>query len=323
MSLPDRGFIQDEGVAMKAVRIHEFGGPEALRVEDLPKPQPGPGEVLIRVLGASVNPVDYKIRNGGYVSKDALPITLGRDVAGVVEAVGAGVHEFKERDAVYAMLDRSHGGYAEYVAEKAANCAAKPERLDYLQAAAVPLAGLTAWQGLFDYGGLERGQRVLIHGAAGGVGHFAVQFARARGAHVIATCSGQDVDFVRRLGAEEVIDYKTERFEDRVKDVDLVYDLVAGETQDRSWAVLKDGGTMVSTLTEPDQAKARARHAKACRYVAQPNGAQLAEIARLIEAGQVKPNVDRVLPLDHAGEAERELEKEHVRGKVVLEVRAS
>lgn len=306
---------------MKAVRIHEFGGPEALRVEDLPKPQPAADEVLIQVLGASINPVDYKIRNGGYLPKDALPITLGRDVAGLVEAVGSEVRGLRQGDAVYAMLDRSHGGYAEYVAEKTVNCAKKPERLDFIQAAAVPLAGLTAWQGLFDYGGLQRGQRVLIHGAAGGVGHFAVQFARARGAHVIATCSGQDAEFVRSLGAEEVIDYHSERFEDRVREIDLVYDLVDGDTQDRSWAVLKDGGTMVSTLKEPDKAKAQARHARSCHYMAQPNGPQLAEIARLIDAGEVKPNVARVLPLAQAAEAERELEKEHIRGKVVLEVR--
>ncbi|MDB5444435.1 MAG: oxidoreductase [Phenylobacterium sp.] len=305
---------------MKAVRIHEFGGPDALKLDDLPKPRPGPGEVLVRVLAASVNPVDYKIRQGGYLSADALPLTLGRDIAGLVETVGDGVTGFQPGDAIYAMLDRSHGGYAEYVAEKAENCAKKPERLDFIRAAAVPLAGLTAWQGLFDQGGLRSGQRTLIQGAAGGVGHFAVQFAKARGAEVIATCSGEDVDFVRRLGADQVIDYQAERFEDRVRDVDLVYDLVDGESQDRSWAVLKDGGVMVSTLKEPDKAKAAAKHARGVHYMAQPNGAQLTEIARLIDAGQVTPHIEAVFPLSQAGQAEQALETRHVRGKVVLEV---
>jgi NADPH:quinone reductase-like Zn-dependent oxidoreductase len=305
---------------MKAVRIHEFGGPEVLRVETQPRPEAGPGEVLVRVEAASVNPVDYKMRNGGYVPKSALPLTLGRDVAGVVDATASENGRFKAGDAVYAMLARDRGGYVEYVAVKAADCARKPERLDFIQAAAVPLAALTAWQGLFDYGHLTAGQRVLIHGASGGVGHFAVQFAKARGATVFATCSGDDVDFVRGLGADEVIDYRTERFEDRARDIDLVYDLVAGETQDRSWAVLKDGGAMVSTLKEPDAAKAAAKHARAAHYMAQPNGGQLAEIARLIDDGKVVPTIAAVFPLEDAAQAEKQLEDEHVRGKIVLEV---
>jgi NADPH:quinone reductase-like Zn-dependent oxidoreductase len=305
---------------MKAVRIHEFGGPEVLRVETQPRPEPAPGEVLIRVEAASVNPVDYKMRNGGYVPQSALPLTLGRDVAGIVEAGPGETGGFKDGDAVYAMLARDRGGYVEFVAVKAADCARKPERLDFIQAAAVPLAALTAWQGLFDYGHLTAGQRVLIHGASGGVGHFAVQFAKARGATVFATCSGEDVAFVRGLGADEAIDYRAERFEDRARDIDLVYDLVAGETQDRSWAVLKDGGAMVSTLKEPDAAKAAEKHARAAHYMAQPNGGQLAEIARLIDDGKVVPTIAAVFPLEDAAKAEKQLEDEHVRGKIVLEV---
>ena len=305
---------------MKAVRIHEFGGPETLKVEEVAKPEAKATEVLIRILGASINPVDYKIRKGGYLGEDALPLTLGRDVAGVVEAVGQGVDAFKAGDAVYAMLDRAHGGYAEYVAEPICNVAMKPETLDFIQAAAVPLAGLTAWQGLFDHGGLTEGQTVLIHGAAGGVGHFAVQFAAARGAKVIATCSGDDLDFVKQLGAAEVIDYHKERFEDRVRDVDLVYDLVAGETQDRSFAVIKEGGVLVSTLKEPDKARAAERRIRTARYMAAPNGAQLAEIGRLIDAGKVKPTIAGVFPLQQAAAAEEKLESAHVRGKLVLEV---
>ena len=305
---------------MKAVRIHEFGGPETLKVEDLPIPEPGAGEVRIRVMGASVNPVDYKMRNGGYLPPDALPLTLGRDVAGVVDAVGEGVDRFRVGEAVFAMLDRDHGGYVEFVVQAAGNCARKPARLDFIQAAAVPLAGLTAWQGLFDHGALQSGQRVLIHGAGGGVGHMAVQFARARGAAVIATCSTADVDFVKSLGVAEVIDYKTERFEARARNVDLVFDLVAGDTQDRSWAVLKDGGAMISTLKAPDPAKAAAKRARAAHYMAQPNGAELGEIGRLVDSGQVMPRIDRVFPLDEAARAEAALEHDHVRGKIVLEV---
>jgi NADPH:quinone reductase-like Zn-dependent oxidoreductase len=303
---------------MKAVRIHEFGGPEVLQVEDQPRPQPASDEVLVRVEAASVNPVDYKMRNGGYVPESALPLTLGRDVAGTVEDAGGG--PFRAGDAVYAMLGRDRGGYVEFAAVKAADCARMPHSLDFIQAAAVPLAALTAWQGLFDNGHLTARQRVLIHGASGGVGHFAVQLARAKGATVIATCARKDMDFVRGLGASEVIDYQAERFEDCARDIDLVYDLVGGETQDRSWAVLREGGAMVSTLTEPDKAKARAKTARSAHYVAQPNGAQLAVIGQMIDDGKVIPSVARVFPLAEAAKAERQLEDGHVRGKIVLEV---
>jgi NADPH:quinone reductase-like Zn-dependent oxidoreductase len=307
--------------SMKAIRIHEFGGPEVLRVEDLPMPHPGPGEVLIKVEASSVNPVDYKMRNGGYIPADKLPLVLGRDVAGTVDQTGAGVDGFKVHDQVFVMLARDRGGYAEYVAAKADDCAAMPHSLDFVQAAAVPLAALTAWQGLFDHGELKPGQTVLIHGASGGVGHFAVQFAKAIGARVLATASGQDRAFLQKLGADVAIDYHAERFEDVAHDVDLVFDLVAGETQDRSWAVLKDGGAMISTLQAPDKAKAAEKHARTAHYMAEPNGGELAEIARLIDQGRVKPCIARTFPLDQAAEAERQLEHEHVRGKIVLEVR--
>ena len=306
---------------MKAIRIHEFGGPEVLRVEDLAAPEPGPGEVLIRVRASSVNPVDYKIRNGGYLPPERLPLTLGRDVAGVVDKVGPGVADYAPGSAVYAMLAPEQGGYAEFVTAKAEHCAPMPGRLDFVQAAAVPLAALTAWQGLFDHGGLESGQTVLIHGAAGGVGHFAVQFCRVRGCFVHVTASPEDRDFLRALGADEVIDYHAERFEDRVRKVDLVFDLVAGETQDRSFAVLKEGGALISTLKEPDQQKAARMHLRAAKhYMAQPNGAELAEIGKLIDMGLVMPQVTRVFPLEQAAQAEKTLETEHVRGKIVLQV---
>lgn len=278
--------------------------------------------VFVRLHAASVNPVDYKIRAGQYppVKQQQLPKVLGRDVSGTIERCGRAVQHLKEGDSVYAMLDSGSGGYAEYVTIKADLCAPMPESLDYSAAAAIPLAGLTAWQGLFDEGNLHAGQRVLIHGGAGGVGHLAIQFAKAKGATVCTTVSSQDVEFVRSLGADEVVDYKTERFEETVHDVDLVFDLVAGDTQERSWAVLKDGGTMVSTLAKPSDIKAREHHARATNYVAHPDSAELAEIGRLIDAGKVKPCVLATYPLDHAAEAQRRLEREHPHGKVVLQV---
>jgi NADPH:quinone reductase-like Zn-dependent oxidoreductase len=307
---------------MKAVRIHEFGGPEVLKLENLPTPEPAAGEVLIEVRAASVNPVDYKIREGKYpaVKADQLPITLGRDAAGVVAKVGEGVSAFAQGDEVFVMLPPERGGYAEWVAAPAKDCALKPSALDMVQAASVPLAALTAWQGLFDHGRLAAGQRVLIHGASGGVGHFAVQFAKAKGAEVFATASGDQRAFVRTLGADRAIDYHNERFEEIAKDVDLVYDLIGGETQDRSWQVLKRGGTLVSTVQAPDAARASQAGVAASRYTAQPNGAQLAEVARLIDQGKVKVTLDRVFPLEQAADAERHLQNDHVQGKVVLKV---
>ncbi|MBL6455280.1 NADP-dependent oxidoreductase [Belnapia sp. T6] len=311
---------------MKAIRIHSFGGPDALVQEDIAIPQAQDDEIVVRVLAASVNPVDYKTRAGQYpaVTQEQLPVVLGRDVCGVIENCGTRAHNMlRKGDPIYALLGRDRGGYAEYVVVKATEGAAPPRNLDPVQAAAVPLAGLTAWQGLFDHGGLQAGQRVLIHGGAGGVGHFAIQFAKARGAFVATTASGKDVDFVRGLGADQAIDYKAERFEDAVRDLDLVFDLISGETQERSWAVLKEGGILVSTLGPPDEAKARQHRARAAGYMAQPNAAQLREITGLIEAGKVRPAVEQVFPLAEVAEvaeAHRFLEGSHPRGKTVLRV---
>jgi NADPH:quinone reductase-like Zn-dependent oxidoreductase len=307
---------------MKAVRIKKNGGgPETFEIVNVPSPEPAQGEVLIRVHAASANPVDYKIAHGAARSTSAKPpLPVGRDVAGIVERCGPGVHDFAPGDQVIAMLERDRGGFAELVATRADNCAMKPKSLDDREAAAVPLAGVTAWQGLFDHGGLAKGQSVLIHGAAGGVGHFAVQFAKAKGAKVFATCAHEDKSFVERLGADEAIDYQSERFEDRVKNVDLVFDLVAGETQERSWAVLKEGGVLVSTLGEPSREQAAAHKARGVGYVSQPDGAELAEIGRLIDEGEVEPVVARTFTLDRVAEAETALEHEHVRGKIVVTV---
>jgi NADPH:quinone reductase-like Zn-dependent oxidoreductase len=247
---------------------------------------------------------------------------LGRDVAGVVERIGSRITRFEKGDAVYAMLGRDVGGYAEYALATEAEAAPSPVSLDFVQAAAVPLAALTAWQGLFDHGGLRAGQRVLIHGGAGGVGHFAVQFAKAKGAWVATTVSHDDIDMVRRLGADQAIDYKNEKFEDAARDIDLVYDLIAGETQTRSFAVLKTGGAMVSTLQKPDEALAKAHNIRAMHYMATPNASQLEEIARLIDAGKVKVVIDAIYPLEEAAKAHAHIEHDHIHGKVVLKIAA-
>jgi NADPH:quinone reductase-like Zn-dependent oxidoreductase len=309
---------------MKTIRIHSFGGPDRLKIETLPDPQPGAGEMLVKVGAASVNPVDYKIRQGAYppVNADKLPYTLGRDISGRVEACGAGIVRFKPGDLVYAMLGIDRGAYSEYVIAKESEAARMPERLDFIAAAAVPLAGLTAWQGLFRHGRLTAGQRVLIHAGSGGVGHFAIQFARAVGAHVITTVSERHVAFARRLGADEVIDYKRHLFEDVVHDIDLVLDLIGGDTQARSFRVLRKGGKLVSTLTEPSQHKARVREAQAMRYTVQESGAELAEIAHLIDTGHVVPKVARQFSLLEAAEAENFVAQGHTQGKVVLRIAA-
>jgi NADPH:quinone reductase-like Zn-dependent oxidoreductase len=308
---------------MKAIVMHSFGSPDVLKLEELPMPVPKADEVLVKVNAASVNPVDYKTRSGKYpsIKQEQLPLVLGRDISGVVEQCGSAVSKFKKGTEVYAMLDREHGGYAEYVIVKEQDLAAKPEHLNFIEAAAVPLAAVTAWQGLFDHGGLRSGQHVLIHGGAGGVGHMAVQCAKARGARVSTTASKEDLEFVRSLGADQVID-KDKPFEKSLTDVDLVFDLVNGDTQERSWAVLKQGGTMVSTLTQPSEQKAKARAARAEHYMAQPDAAELREISALIDAGKVRPHIEAVFRLTDAGAAQRRLEDKHNRGKIVLQVAA-
>jgi NADPH:quinone reductase-like Zn-dependent oxidoreductase len=277
--------------------------------------------VLIKVLAASVNPVDYKMRSGEFKPPGmTMPMTLGRDIAGIVESVGRDVTRLKVGDDVYALLDRDHGGYAEFVVVKADYVAQMPASADYIHAAAVPLAAITAWQGLFDHGKLHTGERVLIHGAAGGVGHFAVQFAKDRGAHVIATGRAEDRDLLRRLGADEVIDYQNERFEDRVSNVDLVLDLVAGDTQKRSWKSLKKGGRMVSTLQAPSPQEGASRGATGESFMAKPDRNALEEIGHMIDDGKVRIIVDQTLPLEAVRRAHQVIENEHVRGKLVLEV---
>lgn len=304
---------------MKAVVMNSFGGPEVLESTELPIPSPKAGEILIQVHAAGINPVDCKMRSGSYRRTEIkLPIIPGRDVSGTVAAVGRGVSGLNVGDEVYAFLASHSGGYADYAIAKDNEVALKPVSLDHVAAAAVPLAATTAWQALFDHGELRRGQRVLIHGAAGGVGHFAVQFAKNKGAIVIATAGPDDVSFVEDLGADQVIDYKHENFEDEVDAVDLVIDLVAGDIPDRSWSVLKDGGAMVSTLKEPSAEQAAQHHARTKFFLAQPTREILREIAELIDAGKVRVVLQKTYPLADAGRAQDELEHDHSMGKRVL-----
>jgi NADPH:quinone reductase-like Zn-dependent oxidoreductase len=309
---------------MRAVRIHTFGGPEVLTVDHVEVPALKLGEILVKVGAAGINPVDYKIRQGGYhkVSEAQLPVTLGRDICGIVVA-SADSEICHTGDAVYALLDWNLGGYAEFASLPAALCAPKPATLPIMESAAVPLAALTAWQGIFDHGELQRGQTILIHGGSGGVGHFAIQFAKNRGAHVLATAAKGDADFVRRLGADVVIDYTSQRFEEVASDVDVVYDLVGGDTRERSWRTLRRGGILVSTLGQPEESNAQNYAVRAKGYVTQPNRAQLMRISRLIDAKRVRPAIHRTFPLEAAREAQSFLEESHPRGKIVLTVDSS
>ena len=309
---------------MKAIRFHSYGGPEVLVLEEVPRPQPEAGELLIRLQSAGVNPLDWKVR-AGHVKEwlhHRLPLIPGWDASGVVEEVGEGVTAFKKGDGVYGMLDfKLDGAYAEYVVAKAEDLASPPTSIDPVRAGAVPLAALTAWQALFDVAGLASGQSVLIHAAAGGVGHFAVQFAKWKGARVIGTASAVHASFLRDLDADEAIDYKTTRFEEAVREVDVVLDLIGGDTQRRSWQVLKKGGVLVATLGISSPEDARKHQVRGEGVMVQPDSVQLAEIASLIDKDKVNPVVTEILPLAEAARAHEMSQTGHTRGKIVLQVR--
>ena len=302
---------------MKAIRIHQFGGTDVLRHEDVPAPVCGADELLVRVRAAGVNPVDTKIRAGKFSRfVPFLPAILGRDISGEVAAVGDGVSGFSKGDPVFGMLDDDRGAYAEYAKATSRELAKAPRGSNHLALAALPVAGLTAWQALFEHGKLRPRQRALIHAGHGGVGHFAVQFARNSDAEVIATCSDQDLDFVRSLGANEIIDYKTQQFEEQVSDIDLVLDLIGGDTRERSWQTLKPGGILVSTLPEPKPAKRRDVSGR--EVVVYTNSRLLGNIAQLLESGSLRVELDRTFPLSEAHRAHHHLEVEHSFGKTVL-----
>jgi NADPH:quinone reductase-like Zn-dependent oxidoreductase len=308
---------------MKAVRIHARGDAEQLFYEDAPQPQPAEGEVLVQVYATAVTPTElswsttWQTRTG---ADRHLPIP-GHDLAGVVAEVGPGVTSVSVGEAVNALTDfHRDGAEAEYTIALPAELAPKPHSLDYVQAAAVPLSALTAWQALFIHAELSAGQRVLIHGASGGVGTLAVQLAHWAGAHVIGTASARNRDLVRQLGADECIDYTTECFEDVVHEVDVVLDTVGGETLERSLGVLRKGGMLVSIVGSPTAEQAAAHGVRATAFVVQPDRKQLIRIGELLDAGRIRPVIEAVMPLPQARQAYERQHGGHAGGKVVLRV---
>lgn len=319
----DRGSGFCRRSCMKAVEIHQYGGPEELKYEEAADPSINPDDVLVRVYASGVNPVDWKIRQGGHRTghDPALPRILGWDFSGVVEKVGKSVTEWHRGDEVYGRPDLTRNGtYAEYVAVRASEIARKPKRIDHNAAGGVALAALTAWQGLFEHGGLTSGQQVLIHGASGGVGSFAVQLAKWKGAYVIGTASPDNVAFTEELGADEVIDYEKDDFADCVRDVDMVFDTQGGEVQQRSIKVLKPGGVLVGTVGIQNKAAFDKEGVRAVSYMAQSRTKDLEQIAHLIDTGVVIPVVSKIFPLRDAAKAHQMGEKGHTRGKIVLAV---
>ncbi|MFE3497256.1 NADP-dependent oxidoreductase [Streptomyces sp. NPDC059169] len=311
---------------MHAVRAHTRGGPDHLAYESAPRPEPSDGEVLVAVRAASVTAgeLDWDATwtdSFDGTGRDRTPTVPAHEVSGVVAAVGSGVSDLDVGDEVYGLIPFTRdGAAAEYVTVPADVLAAKPAGLDHERTAAVPLAALTAWQALMRHAALQPGQHILIQGGAGGVGTFAVQLAAALGARVTATASARDKDFLTGLGAHTVIDYRTERFEDQVHDVDVVLDLVGGDTLDRSWATLRPGGLLISVVRPPDPEMAAKRGVRALFFIVEPDRAGLVAINELIEGGSLTPVVDRVVPLAEARAAYEALATDHPRGKVVLRV---
>ena len=320
---------------MKAVRYHSYGGPEVLVYEDAPRPEPEADELLIRVHATSVNPADWQIRSGKrFLLEKPFSLTPGFDVSGVVVAAGDSVTDFVTGDEVYGMLGlKNSGAYAEYVTCPAAGAARKPRSLTHIEAAALPVAGLTAWQALFDAGGLSEGETVLIHAAAGGVGHLAVQMAKWKGARVIGTASARNTVFLREIGCDKIIDYTKTRFEDIVRDVDVVLDSVvrdaqaqidtaARDTLQRSFTVLKKDGILISICDTPSTEAAAAHGVRAVHILAKNSGTQLAQIAGLVDNGYLRPFISAVLPLEEARRSHELSQSGHTRGKIVLQVAA-
>ena len=308
---------------MQAIQIQEFGDPQVLQVKEISIPAPGPGELLVRVHAAAVNPVDTSIRAGraGGLSGASLPYVPGFDVSGTVTAIGSDVVNFKVDDEVFAMVDLRRGGaYAEYAIVLENEAALKPTRVNHAEAAAIPLVALTAWQALFEVAKLQKGQTILIHAGAGGVGSIAVQLAKWRGAHIIATASDYNHNFLRELGVDVPVDYRTQNFEDFASDVDVVLDPIGGDTQIRSLQILKEGGILVSIVGLTSEGRNPSRNVRATSILVQPNSGQLSEIGELIQNGIINPIVSYRFPLEQAPLAHEQSQTRRTRGKIVLEV---
>jgi len=314
---------QPDKPLMKAVVIHAYGGPEVLKLENVPRPEPKEDEILIRVVAASINPVDVAIRKG-YLAEligNKFPFILGMDAAGVVEKTGTKINKFKVGDSVYAFFTLTdEGGYAQYVVAKESEAATKPKEVTYAQAAAVPAAGSTAWQVLIETAKLSAGQTVLIHGGSGGVGHLAIQIAKALGAKVIATASTANQDFIKRMGADVAVDYTKTKFEEVAKDVDVVLDMVGGDTLKRSYGVVKKGGIIVSIVDEVDQKEVDARGIRGVEFRASPKASVLEDLTRLIDAKKITPIVSQTFPLSEVARVQEQISTRHTRGKIVFQV---
>jgi NADPH:quinone reductase-like Zn-dependent oxidoreductase len=312
--------------AMAAWRVYEFGPPDVMRLEQVPRPIPGAGEVLVKVHAAGVGPWDAWIRSGKSALPQPLPLTPGSDLSGEISVVGPGVTDVRAGDPVYGVTNPNFvGAYAEYALASAAMISRKPTSLTYVEAASVPVVAATAWQALFDHARVKAGQTVVIHGAAGNVGAYAVQFARRAGARIVATAAAEDLDFLHDLGANTVIDFRTQRFEQEVRDVDAVIDLVGGETQMHSFQILRPGGKLISAVSNPDRDLARTAGVEAVFFLVNVTSQHLAEIASLIDGGQLRSHVGAVLPLTNAREAHLMLDGSRPRpkGKIVLAIKAS
>jgi len=306
---------------MKAIVAHEYGRPEVLKYEDVPVPEPKDNEILVRVIASGVNPADPLILGGKYAKEFGthLPLILGYEMAGVVVKTGANVTKLKVGDPVYAYLLWGRG-WAEYCISNESESAIKPRSLSFVEAASVPLAALTAWQALVDVGKIQAGQTVLIHGGSGGVGSFAIQIAKARGARVIATASTANQDLLKQLGADVAIDYTNQKFEEIAHDVDIVLDPVGRDTLARSYGVLKKGGIVVTLVSRCDEAELKKHEIRGASLSSHPDATELAEITKLIDDGKIKPIVSQVLPLTEAAKADAQAATHHTRGKIVLKI---
>jgi alcohol dehydrogenase len=310
---------------MKAAQINSYGGKEVLKtVNDAPKPKAEAGQVLVEVRAAAVNPFDWKVREG--YMKDFLPLqfpaTLGGDLGGVVAELGEGVESFKIGDEVYGQANAAggQGSYAEFSPVKADQLALKPKSVDFVTAAALPLASVSAYQAIVEHVNLQSGQKILIHGGAGGIGSFAIQIAKHLGAYVTTTASANDSDFVKSLGADEVIDYKTQDFSAQLKDYNAVFDTVGGETYKKSYRILKPNGVLVSMVEQDDGGLAKKFNITAIHQGTKTTTEKLTKIAELVDVGAIKANVDKVFPLEEAGEALGYIQGGH-RGKVVIKIK--
>jgi NADPH:quinone reductase-like Zn-dependent oxidoreductase len=311
----------DEKPKMRAVVAHEYGAPDVLKIEQVQRPEPNDDEALVRVIASSVNPADPLTLSGKYAKEFGthLPLIPGYDIAGVVEKTGANVTKLRTGDAVYG-YPTFGGGWADYVTVKEWEVAAKPKSLSFAEASAVPMGALTAWQALVDVAKLQPGQTILVHGGSGGVGSFAVQIAKARGARVIATASTANQDVLKQLGADVAVDYTKTKFEDVAKDVDAVLDPVGKETLARSYGVVKKGGIVMSLVARPDPAELQKHGIRGAGISVHADADDLSEIAQLVDAGKIKPIVTEVLPLGDAVKAQQQAATHHTRGKVVLRI---